>query len=180
MIVAGGSVLVAACSGGQQVVAGDASDAAQPNFGCGNGAADPCCYGTGTPDCIAETACLADGGTWMYGTASDGGVVVVCSPLLETPLDASVDDSPADVAADSSIDVRTPFCCNANYDPCCLYQYCGGPLTAECSAEIACKADGGTYDPSSLWQPDGSSTPIGCSFPGPDAAPTGDAGGNDQ
>lgn len=37
-------------------------------------------------------------------------------------------------------------CCNANGDPCCEYKYCGGALTQECSQEMACEADGGTWD----------------------------------
>ena len=46
----------------------------------------------------------------------------------------------------SSKSVAGPnFCCNANGDPCCEYKYCGGPLTSECTAEMACEAEGGTY-----------------------------------
>jgi len=37
------------------------------------------------------------------------------------------------------------FCCNANGDPCCEYKYCGGPLTAECTAKMGCEAEGGTW-----------------------------------
>ena len=34
-------------------------------------------------------------------------------------------------------------CCNANYDPCCRFEYCGEPMSPAC----ACKLDGGAYDP---------------------------------
>ncbi len=61
-------------------------------------------------------------------------------------------------------------CCNANGDPCCGYLYCGDPLTAGCSAELACKADGGTYN---LY-----TEPVACSFPDASASDGGEADGD--
>jgi hypothetical protein len=37
------------------------------------------------------------------------------------------------------------FCCNANGDPCCTYLYCHAPLSPECSAKLACDAEGGVW-----------------------------------
>jgi hypothetical protein len=53
------------------------------------------------------------------------------------------------------------FCCNANGDPCCTYLHCDAGLTPACSAELACQADGGTWDPFGG---------TGCSHPGDGAA----------
>lgn len=57
------------------------------------------------------------------------------------------------------------FCCNAARDPCCTYLHCGAPITPECSAELACQVEGGTY------------TFPGCSFPGDAPSGDGDAEG---
>jgi hypothetical protein len=37
-------------------------------------------------------------------------------------------------------------CGNAGPDPCCEYKYNGGPLTPECTSEMACEAEGGTWN----------------------------------
>jgi hypothetical protein len=37
-------------------------------------------------------------------------------------------------------------CCNANPDPCCPSLSCGAEQTPECKQELACQADGGTWD----------------------------------
>jgi hypothetical protein len=37
-------------------------------------------------------------------------------------------------------------CCNANPDPCCPSQYCGGTVTAQCTQKTTCESDGGTWD----------------------------------
>ena len=56
-----------------------------------------------------------------------------------------------------------PFgCCNANGDPCCSYQHCGGPMTPAC----ACELEGGVPD----YQTGGD---VACVY---DAGITGDGG----
>ena len=47
------------------------------------------------------------------------------------------------VACSSSND-STVFCCNANPDPCCASQHCGGAVTPACRCQMA----GGTWDDS--------------------------------
>ena len=178
------------------------------NFCC-NANPDPCCPylhcgGPLTATCSEELACQADGGTWTF--CPTGGV---CVPVADGdpwscpdaalsdagPSDAAdgptgvpvtqPDGGDAEAAADAAPDVvYPPFCCNANPDPCCEYLYCGGSLTPDCSAEMACQADGGTYNPYGQYTlPDGSIVNAGCSLPseaGPDGAPDSepsDAGG---
>jgi hypothetical protein len=169
MILAGGAVLAAACSSTSQ------PGSPGPNFCC-NANGDPCCQylncgGSLTPACSEKMACEADGGTWNYGT--DG-----CGVVVEAGPDA-IADSPAD-APDTQPD---PFCCNAASDPCCRYLNCGAALTPECSAELACKSDGGTYSAFPYTDADGSYVSSGCFFSseaGPDATPDSeppDAGG---
>ncbi|MGH7284866.1 MAG: hypothetical protein ACRELY_25350 [Polyangiaceae bacterium] len=48
-------------------------------------------------------------------------------------------DFDASASGDAGSDV-SPFCCNANGDPCCTFEYCGAAMSAAC----ACKLDGGT------------------------------------
>jgi hypothetical protein len=59
-----------------------------------------------------------------------------CSDNSGSVSDASVSD-----AGNPSI-----FCCNASPDPCCIYLHCGGPITAICNEEMACEAEGGTWN----------------------------------
>jgi|CZKU01.1.fsa_nt_gi hypothetical protein len=186
MVLAGGSVVVAACSGGQVVTGnvpvdgsggsssgssggsgGASSSGSTPNFCC-NANGDPCCQyencgGPLTTECSAELACK-DAGTWSLS-----GYCVVTSDA--GPSDAGpADAGPADVITDQSVEGGyPPFCCNANGDPCCQYRYCGGPLTAECISEEACQSEGGVYDPYTLYAPDGSigSSPS-CTLPSAD------------
>jgi hypothetical protein len=93
--------------------------------------------------------------------------------LLRGPADASCLFPGLEARPDVSTGGPT-FCCNANSDPCCPYLYCDASLTPSCSAELACKADGGTFDPY-IVQPDGS---FGASCSPADAGP-GDAHGSD-
>ena len=166
MLLAGGVVAVAACSSSSQGTTG-------VNFCC-NGNGDPCCryQSCGAPlddACRAELACQADGGT--YDPSGGNG----CTFFSEAGPDS---------AADAGTDVVIgPFCCNANGDPCCRYESCGAPLDDACRAELACKADGGTFNPYQYTEPDGSIVNAGCSLSseaGSDAAPDSeppDAGG---
>lgn len=136
---------------------------------CCNANSDPCCPfiycgAPMTPAC----ACKSDGGTWNYsgGTCSfsqDAGHADVvedndAADATDVPYDAIDDkdatqanDGPSDAPSDSMShhDVN-PFCCNANPDPCCRFQYCGDLMTPAC----ACKSDGGTWGNGSV-----------CSFP---------------
>ena len=110
-----------------------------------------------TAECDQELACEADGGTWNPGSGPDGAVLQSgCTP----PRDAGQGDA-------------TPtFCCNANPDPCCSYLNCAGPMTTECSNELACEGDGGTWNPFSGFGPGGAVLIPGCKFSvdaGPDA-----------
>jgi hypothetical protein len=172
MILAGGALAVAACGdnaasiseAGTGSEAGAGSDAGSgtdssdgsafvPGFFCCNANSDPCCpflyCDAGmTAACSEEMACQADGGTWSLNSQS-------CSPGDAGPSDAPVDvvhgDAPSDgTTTDAPSDATgfdAPFfCCNANPDPCCVYLHCGGSLTATCSQELACQADGGTWN----------------------------------
>jgi hypothetical protein len=183
MIVAGGSVVVAAC-GGSQVTAGDASDdgmtvgsSGGPNFCC-NANSDPCCQyqycgGDLTSACAAKMECIAEGGTW--GDLYQGiGCMFAVDAGTDAPADAPIGDAPVD----SPVYGLDAFCCNANPDPCCPYLHCGEALSSRCSEELACQAEGGTYDPFFTVQPDGSLANL-CSFPAPEGGPpdAGDAGG---
>jgi hypothetical protein len=130
------------------------------------------CGGSLTAECSEELACQADGGTFdpfAAITQPDGSVVNgSCALASEAgPTDAPTQDSPLD-SVQPTFDGS--FCCNVNPDPCCQYLHCGGPLTAMCSEEMACQADGGTFDPFTTTQPDGSIVYPSCSFEaGPDA-----------
>lgn len=75
----------------------------------------------------------------------------------ESGFDAS---APGDAGSDVS-----RFCCNANGDPCCTFEYCGAPMSAAC----ACKLDGGTPT-SVLVIVDGGpwTTTVSCVFDGGD------------
>jgi hypothetical protein len=153
MILAGGAVAAAACSGGVEVGSNDASSDAtgggssSVNFGdatgCCNANGDPCCVylyctpdATPSSDCIKERECESDGGVWDYNFSN------TCKLPDAAPQDAS-QDGPQD--APGIIDV-TLSCCNANPDPCCETLHCGAPMTLTCSRELACQADGGTWN----------------------------------
>jgi hypothetical protein len=151
---------------------------------CCNANSDPCCpfVYCGAPMSPA-CACKSDGGTWNYsgGTCSfsqDAGHADAvedndAADATVGPTDA-IDDKNAMDANDGASDAPSdavshfdvsPFCCNANPDPCCRFQYCGEPMTPAC----ACRSDGGTWSYSSG----------ACSFPSEagssDAADDGDA-----
>jgi hypothetical protein len=164
-LVLAGGVLAAACTGTDMTP-------------CCNANPDPCCGplycgGPMTSECRQEQACQAEGGTWepWYGTGPDGEAL---APSCSFP-SATDGAEPADAAPG---DATTPsFCCNANPDPCCVYLHCGGSLTAECSQELACQADGGTWNPYFVTQPDGAMLTPGCE-PSPEAGAH-DAGSDD-
>jgi hypothetical protein len=79
--------------------------------------------------------------------ASPGDADAATSP------DASLlDAGPTDSAADAPVEASfpPPFCCNANPDPCCTFEYCGAAMTPACASQIdgggwACDADGGCH-----------------------------------
>ena len=139
LILAGGVALVAGCS--------------SESHDCCDTSADPCCEascgGTVTAACLAERQCMAQGGTFGgVSYPSPGVMATVCNFALDQ--DANFPDVTAE---DASEDVPTAvdtgpvsFCCNANSDPCCPYMYCGQPRTPECIEEMACMADGGTWN----------------------------------
>ena len=57
----------------------------------------------------------------------------------EADFDAS---APTDGGSDVSQGREaSSFCCNANGDPCCTFEYCGAPMSVAC----ACELDGGTF-----------------------------------
>ncbi len=88
-----------------------------------------------------------------------GGVLAIAGcpgTTDETAFDAS---APSDAGSDPGSDV-SQFCCNANGDPCCTFEYCGAAMSAAC----ACKLDGGTFN-----------YPSSCVFDGGDLD-AGDAG----
>ncbi|MBV9948144.1 MAG: hypothetical protein JOZ69_14915 [Myxococcales bacterium] len=58
------------------------------------------------------------------------------------------------------------FCCNANSDPCCGYLHCGGSMTPACAGELACQADGGTWQSVGYQLPDGGWAFGSCTVPG--------------
>ena len=74
------------------------------------------------------------------------------TPALDTSSDATADDAAADAAggdasADATFGFDAPGCCNAAPDPCCEYLYCDAAITPQCTQEMACEAEGGTWDP---------------------------------
>jgi hypothetical protein len=106
----------------------------------------------------------SSGGSSGRGSSSSGS---------STGSSSSSGSSGATSSGSGSTSGGVPFiCCNANGDPCCTYLYCDASLTPACSAELACQADGGTWN--GYTDVDGSVIPLpGCTFP-QDAAP-GDA-----
>lgn len=67
-------------------------------------------------------------------------------------LDAGGHDATSDAAHDTGLDtgndtsaVGSSGCCNANDDPCCDYLYCDAAISAQCTEEMACQADGGVW-----------------------------------
>jgi hypothetical protein len=163
MLLAGGVLAHAGCGDPSEASKAAASDADTDSgyVCCTNGGTDPCLGSSAYSVCQqAESACGADGGSFIVGAGEDGGASWFCElPLVE--------------------------CCNANPDPCCTCN--GTPINAtECGLEMACQAGGGTYDPLSM---EGTSvdggiirTSPGCKYPadagsadaGPgDAGPTG-------
>jgi hypothetical protein len=161
MILAGGALAAAACGdsaatvseagttgaeGGAGSDVGATPDASDRDTGvftggfCCNANGDPCCpflyCDAGiSSECVQKMACEADGGTWDFSVQG-------CSTRDAGTADASNSDAPSDANADVVI---SPFCCNANADPCCTYLHCGASLTAQCGQELACQADGGTW-----------------------------------
>jgi hypothetical protein len=75
------------------------------------------------------------------------------TPALDTNGDATADAAGGDATtddanADVTLGFDAPgFCCNAAPDPCCEYLYCDAAITPQCSQEMACEAEGGTWDP---------------------------------
>jgi hypothetical protein len=93
-----------------------------------------------------------------------GGAVVAagCNVMLNDLTDAG--DGGTVGTTDAADDAHaSPFCCNANSDPCCTYLHCGAPLLPVC----ACALDGGT------WTSDASDP---CVYPGDAGAGGSDAG----
>lgn len=113
---------------------------------------------------VAATAC-----TGNSGSTSDASPSQDTSPSDDAS--PSQDAAPLDAEPDV---VLNNFCCNVNPDPCCGYLHCGGPLTPECSQEMSCEADGGTWNPLKYSVPDGRVVDVGCSR-AQDAAPPQDA-----
>jgi hypothetical protein len=172
MVLAGGALAVAACGdngssvseagiGSEAGVGSDAgalapdSGAIGPGAFCCNANGDPCCPvlycdAAMSAACSAEMACQAEGGTWSFGVQDcsfpgDGGPSD--APADGAPSDAPADAAPSDAPSDASTGCDAPFfCCNLNPDPCCQYLHCCGPLTATCSQELACQAEGGTWN----------------------------------
>jgi hypothetical protein len=184
IVLAGGAIAAAACADN----AGTSTDAAHTFGGdaCCNGSPDPCCQvlGCGEP-MTAACACQMDGGTPNYSVdGSDSVFLGTNSPAVTCsfPGDAGPNDAAADGdggrPSDALPDIvntfpDVSFCCNANPDPCCQFLHCGGAMTPQCSVELACQADGGTWSEFVQFA-DGSVGPS-C-LPG-DAGP-GDAGGD--
>src|SRR5258708_1700266 len=118
--------------------------------------------------------CEAAGGTFGGVSYPSPGVMATTCNFMQrlNGGDSSTEDAADDADGAPAIETGSfSFCCNANSDPCCSYQYCHASLTRACSEELACQADGGTYSPVYVPQPDGSAALIGCTFAGPDAAP---------
>jgi hypothetical protein len=114
-----------------------------------------------------------------------GSLTAACSSAASTPGDAASDSAASGETSSSSSGASDAlsaaetssgsssggssggpnFCCNANGDPCCEYLHCDAAITPQCSAELACQADGGTYNFAG-----------GCSFPGDASRDGGDSG----
>jgi hypothetical protein len=109
MVLAGGTLALAACSSSNTSGALDGGNDGQlvPDVSgmCCNASPDPCCpskfcEASVSMECEQETACQADGGTWSYS----GG----CS-LADAggPPDAAPADAPADAPGDQSFEATT-------------------------------------------------------------------------
>jgi hypothetical protein len=102
MLLAGGTLALAACSSSSAGGAFDAGGDTQAESGmCCNANGDPCCPSQycGAPvsmQCQEEKACQADGGTWSYAGCSlaDAG----------SPRDAATGDTASDASGDASGD----------------------------------------------------------------------------
>jgi|CZKU01.1.fsa_nt_gi hypothetical protein len=184
LVLARGAVAVAACTSTRSGVP------------CCNANGDPCCEyqycgAPLTPACSQKMACEADGGTWDYGYPND-----LEPTACAFPSEAGLPDGPAgDAALDSSLGtggdatLDSPIeasptdgpnldeCCNATSDPCCAYESCGAPLTPECSVELACWADGGSWNFGSCALPSGAGSDASSDSPFPEGGEPGDAGG---
>jgi hypothetical protein len=100
------------CAGG--TVTGCTDHAGIP---CGNANPDPCvCDRTpaNAPQCVAEAACRAHGGSWFGYPNGDPGTQVTGS-CLGYPLDAGI-DAPVDAALDGASDARVDAPTDAHPD----------------------------------------------------------------
>lgn len=158
MLLAGGTLTLAACGGTVVGAGGDASsgDDATGNpsssgGGCCNANGDPCCtYEYCEASITPQCACELEGGTWNpYASYNDASEPVgACgTPTPELPDAADV--------TDAGIGTTDGQCCNANPDPCCTYEFCGASITPQCSCEL----EGGTWNPYSGY--DDASQPVG-------------------
>ncbi len=172
MVLAGGALAAVGCSsslvspsgtdGGPSQSPSDSSpspsppeagkpDATNPSTFCCNANADPCCPqlycgAPRTPECTSR---LEGGGPDDFGPPDAAAVDASDASDAWSGALHDAGDALSDAAG-----MYSPFCCNANPDPCCRSFYCGDPMTAAC----ACKADGGTW---SYAAPPGAA----CSFP---------------
>jgi hypothetical protein len=129
MILAGGALVAAACSGsGASGSAQDPPDAnEEPRPGGCNGCSDPCTiFGPGSSECEQEMECGSRGGLWNDGDcimpseppplpAPDAG-----SPDAETPDGGPMDAAPVDAEASSATSLQCGggTFSGAGTDPC--------------------------------------------------------------
>jgi hypothetical protein len=135
MVLAGGALAAAACSGGgPNAGPSDASpDVFESGFPCCNANSDPCCPSKYCGEPVsAACACQLDGGAWTYEGQGR------CSAGDASPADAG---GPTDAAPDVP-DYDGAFCCNANPDPCCPSTFCGATVNVAC----ACQLEGGAWN----------------------------------
>jgi hypothetical protein len=184
MIVAGGALVAAACSGnGATGSAQDSPDVGDPaqKFCC-NASSDPCCYLSCDPDaaitpaCEAQNQCFNNGGVigpnGQCGPAEPQALPEpeAGSPDAQTsdagPMDAGpLDDGPVDAGpTDADIPDVHPgfFCCNANPDPCCPIAYCAGGVGPDAAPYVTCEQNRTQCESTNGYyehQPDGS---LGC------------------
>jgi hypothetical protein len=168
MILAGGALAAAACSGSTTSMA-DGDAASGSTMPSGSSSSSGGCVGCNSgPD-----PCVYEGDAYWCGVgipvepspSAEDGSAADAAPADASPSEAGAHDGSAPDAGPADATDEVPvvsFCCNANPDPCCPIAYCSGGVGPDASIYLTCEQSrtqcesmNGLYER----QPDGS---LGC------------------